>query len=217
MEKFYGTYIGKVIDNNDPEKGGRVRVFCSHPSIGNYYASQLTQQSVVFKFPGNEDFSADFIRLIKPYIPWARTSSPITGGSAPGRFDAANNFASRSSSVFSFGDSDQTLLNADGYETTPMEALRTADVNDAFAFPESAMVPSGNPYGATDYMAPTYANKPTGQFNIPRVGSTVSIQFINGDLNKPIVTGSANDTESTRLIMSDGDVPIGVPGDFENA
>lgn len=216
MDKLYGTYIGKVVDNNDPTEGGRVRVFCSHPSVGNYYSTQLNKTNIIYKFPGNEDFDANFIKLIKDYLPWCRIISPITGGSAPGKFDAANNQGSRSSNVINFGNSNQTLYNSDGYEITPMEALRNANVSDAFAFPEGAMVPNGNPYGATDYMAPTYASKPSGQFNIPRVGSTVSIQFINGDINKPIVTGSANDTESLRLIMKDGDIPIGIPGNFEN-
>jgi hypothetical protein len=216
MEKLYGTYIGKVVDNNDPIQGGRVRVFCSHPSIGNYYASQLNKLNIIYKFPGNEDFDANFIKIIREYLPWSRVISPITGGSAPGKFDAANNFASRSSNVINFDNSDQTIYNSDGYEITPMEALRAANVNDAFAFPEATMVPNGNPYGATDYMAPTYASKPSGQFNIPRVGSTVAIQFTNGDINKPIVIGSANDTETLKIIMNDGDIPIGVPGDFEN-
>lgn len=216
MNNLYGTYIGKVVDNNDPVKGGRVRVFCSHPSIGNYYSTQLNKTNVIYKFPGNEDFSADFIRLIREFLPWSRSLSPIAGGSAPGKFNASENFASRSSSNINFGNSTETLYNSDGYETTPMEALRNAEVSDAFAFPENAMVPNGNAYGATDYMAPTYAGKPSGHFNIPRVGATVAVQFLNGDINKPIIVGSANDTESMKSIMHDGDVPIGVPGNFEN-
>ena len=216
MEKFYGTYIGKVIDNQDPKQRGRVRVFCSNPHISNYYSSLITSKSVIYKFPGNAGFDAEFIKLVKEFLPWARMSQPITGGSAPGKFDAANNRATRSNNPENTGDSQNTQYNSDGYETTPMEALRGADVFDAFAFPEGSMVPKGNPYGATDYMAPTYANKPSGMFNVPRVGSTVTVQFINGDLNKPIITGNAIEGESFELAMKDGDAPIGVPGNFEN-
>lgn len=216
MDKFYGTYIGKVVDNNDPTGSGRVRVFCSNPGISDYYASLLNKTNVIYKFPGNEDFSSDFIRNVREFLPWARMVAPVVGGSAPGKFDAANNKASRTNDTQNFDNSTETLQNSDGYQVTPMEALRNAEVMDAFAFPENTMVPNGNPYGATDYMAPTYASKPSGMFNIPRVGSTVAIQFINGDLNKPMVMGAATDIESMKLIMNDGDVPIGLPGDFEN-
>lgn len=215
MKKLYGTYIGKVIDNNDPEEGGRVRVFCSHPQISNYYASLLTKSNVFYKFPGDEDLSAEFIRVVKPFIPWARIVQPLAGGSAPGKFDAENNAGTRSDSPTP-NQTGESMYNPDGYEVTPMEAMRHAEVFDAFAFPEATMTAQGNPYGATDYIGPTYSNKPSGMFNIPRVGSTVALQFINGDLNKPIVVGNAIEKESMQLIMKDGDVPYGMPGDFEN-
>ena len=69
MEHFFGTYIGKVIDNQDPGGGGRVRVFCSHPRISDYYATLMTTNQIEYKFPGNEDFSAEFIKVVKPYLP----------------------------------------------------------------------------------------------------------------------------------------------------
>jgi len=65
-------------------------------------------------------------------------------------------------------------------------------------------------------MGPTYASKPSGMYNIPRVGATVTVQFINGDLNKPIVTGHAIEKESAEEMFRDGDIEIGQPGEFEN-
>ena len=216
MEQFNGIYIGKIVDNRDPEEFGRVKVFCSNPNISNYYANLITSRHIEYKFPGNEGFDAEFIRTIKAFLPWARMIQPIMGGSAPGKFDAANNRATRSNNPENSANSPNTTFNSDGYDITPMEALRLAGVTDAFAFPEVAMVPKGNPYGATDYMAPTFASKPTGVFNIPRVGSTVSVQFINGDLNKPIITGNAIENESFYEANHDGGAPIGHPGNFEN-
>jgi hypothetical protein len=216
MKKLFGTYIGKVVDNNDPEKSGRVKVFCTHPEINNYYSSLLSKTTTQYKFPGNDDFSSDFINIIKPYLPWARIQQPLVGGSAPAKFDAQNNKASRTDDTESFTEEGSPTYNVDGYPITPMEALRYVEVSDAFAFPSATMCTKGNAYGATDYMAPTYVSKPTGMFNIPRVGATVSIQFLNGDINKPIITGNMIDSESSKLIMNDGNVPIGVPGDFEN-
>jgi hypothetical protein len=216
MNTFYGTYIGKVVDNQDPTGGGRVRVFCSHPKISNYYATLLTKNSIQYKFPGNEDFSGDFIRIIKQYLPWARQIQPIIGGSAPAKFKAETNTASRTNDTEKFEGSSNTQYNPDGYPITAMEAMRHAEVFDAFAFPEGTMVAKGNPYGATDYLGPTYANKPSGMYNIPRVGSTVAVQFMNGDLNKPLVVGNYQEKESFQEMMRDGDVGIGQPGTFEN-
>lgn len=216
MEKYYGTYIGKVVDNQDPIGGGRVRVFCSNPTINNYYASLIKAKQINYKFPGNDDFNNEFIKVIKPYLPWARLIQPIVGGSAPAKFEGETNTISRGNNTQNFGGSNNRLYNASGYEVTPMEAMRHAEVFDAFAFPEGTMVPKGNPYGATDYMAPVYASKPSGMYNIPRIGSTVAIQFINGDLNKPAVIGNSIETESFQEVMRDGSVDYGQPGDFEN-
>jgi hypothetical protein len=138
------------------------------------------------------------------------------GGSAPGKFKAETNERSRGNNPENFGNTSGTQFNPEGYEITPMEAMRHADVFDAFAFPEGTMSAQGNPYGATDYMGPTYASKPTGMYNIPRVGATVTVQFVNGDLNKPIITGHMIDTQSAEEIFKDGDVEIAQPGSFEN-
>jgi len=216
MENFYGIYIGKVVDNQDPEKGGRVRVFCSNPNISDYYATLMTKNSVIYKFPGNDDFTNEFIKVIKPFLPWARMIQPIIGGSAPAKFKAETNESSRSNDLEKFSGSPNTQYNPDGYPVTAMEAMRHAEVFDAFAFPEGTMVPKGNPYGATDYLGPTYANKPSGMFNIPRVGATVAIQFMNGDLNKPLVVGNYQEKESVEEMMRDGETNIGQPGKFEN-
>jgi len=216
MKKLIGIYIGKVVDNRDPLEGGRVKVFCTHPEVGNYYSSLISKQTTTYKFPGNEDFGSEFIKIIKEFLPWARIQQPLLGGSGPAKFDAQNNRSSRTNNIENFENSNDSNFNIDGYEITPMEAMRYTDVYDAFAFPSATMCPQGNPYGGTDYMAPTYGSKPSGMFNIPRIGSTVSLQFLNGDINKPIVTGNVIDIESSRLIMKDGDIPIGIPGDFEN-
>lgn len=217
MKRLFGTYIGKVVDNRDPEEGGRVKVFCTHPEVGNYYASLISKTTTKYKFPGNDDFSNEFIKIVREFLPWARIQQPLAGGSAPAKFDAQNNKASRTDNIDTFNEQGEPTFNVDGYNVTPMEAMRYAEIYDAFAFPATNMCPQGNAYGATDYMAPTYVSKPSGMFNIPRIGATVSIQFINGDINKPIVTGNVIDVESSRLIMKDGEVPIGIPGDFENA
>lgn len=216
MKKLYGTYIGKVVDNRDPIDGGRVKVFCTHPEVGDYYTSLISKTDTKYKFPGNNDFTNEFIKIVKEFLPWARIQQPLLGGSAPAKFDALNNRASRTNNISNFGDSNDPTYNIDGYEITPMEAMRYADIYDAFAYPAGTMCPQGNPYGGTDYIAPTYASKPSGMFNIPRVGASVSIQFINGDINKPIVVGNIIDVESSRLIMNDGNIPIGIPGNFEN-
>ena len=214
--KLTGVYIGKVVDNDDPKKGGRVRVFCSNPEVSNYYASLLQSTNVVYRFPGNDDMSGDFIRQIKPYLSWARVINPIIGGSAPGKFDAENNTASRTNDIQHFNTASSTQYNADGYRMTAMDAIVKAGVIDSFAFPEAGMNGSGFAGGATDYIANTYSSAPTGLYNVPRVGSTVGVIFLNGDINKPIVVGAVADVESMNLNLTDGGVDTGIPGNFEN-
>lgn len=217
MDDLTGVFVGKVVDNRDPLNGGRVRVFCSNPRIHNYYASLMTSKNIHYRFPGNDDLSSDFIRQIKPYLSWARIMGPVMGGSAAGKFDAANNFASRSNNIQSFGNSTSTLHNVDGRAVTPMEALMRTPIIDAFASPVSMMVAKGNAAGSTDYNANTFEGAPSGCYNIPRVGSTVGVIFLNGDINKPIVVGSITDIDSMNANMTDGGVPFGLPGNFESA
>ena len=50
MKKYYGNYIGIVIQNNDPDQAGKVKVFVPHisPTVYNQWINNSTNKS--FKF-----------------------------------------------------------------------------------------------------------------------------------------------------------------------
>lgn len=58
MKKFYGNYVGIVIQNNDPDKAGRVKIFVPHVTASVYKKWVETKINKKFKFPGGNIDSA---------------------------------------------------------------------------------------------------------------------------------------------------------------
>ena len=49
MKKYYGNHIGIVIQNNDPDKAGKVKVFVPHISSTIYIIIGLVKGKINFK------------------------------------------------------------------------------------------------------------------------------------------------------------------------
>jgi len=83
MNKYYGNYVGVVIQNNDPDMSGKVKVFVPHVSSTVYNDWVRGKDDKTIKFIGNnidEDITGilDDLKLI---LPWSECAAPLVGES----------------------------------------------------------------------------------------------------------------------------------------
>lgn len=93
--RYDGQYKGIVIQNNDPNNAGRVKVFV--PSVNMTILegwNESKDEDKKFTHLGqntNTSLSPDILQRLKESLPWARVSMPIFGMSTPGTYDNAKN------------------------------------------------------------------------------------------------------------------------------
>ena len=100
MTKYYSNYLGICLQNNDPEKRGRIKIFVPHISASLYTNWNQNIEDKVFSFLG-DDTNPDLQKVItelKNVLPWAECAAPIFGGSSSGRYNALTKKGSISSS-----------------------------------------------------------------------------------------------------------------------
>jgi hypothetical protein len=100
-EKYYGNYLGIVVQNNDPKKQGRVKIYIPHISVVvNDYAKlddNIEANNRSFRFPGSNiagDLTKSSIDLIKNELDWSTCAAPLVGESSSGRYNAFKDTAS---------------------------------------------------------------------------------------------------------------------------
>lgn len=77
--KYYGIYPAIVIQNNDPEKCGRVKVFI--PGITNTIYENWNSVNVDKEFSNINDSSLSVVlKELRDELPWATNVSPFFGG-----------------------------------------------------------------------------------------------------------------------------------------
>lgn len=100
MKKYYGNYLGIVVQNNDPDKRGRVKVFVPHISATVYSKWNESFRDKRFRFIGENLTSSlnEIIDDIKDILPWSECAVPITGAVGSGRYNANTKVGSISDS-----------------------------------------------------------------------------------------------------------------------
>jgi hypothetical protein len=92
---FNDIYKGIVIQNNDPEHAGRVKVFV--PSVNATLIKDWNdvkdedKKIVHLGENTNTSLTPDIIQRLRNVLPWARVSLPIFGMSTPGFYDNCKN------------------------------------------------------------------------------------------------------------------------------
>lgn len=76
--KFYGIYQGMVVQNNDPEKCGRVKIFI--PGVTNTIYDNWNSVSEDKSFSFINDLSSGVLEELRSVLPWAINASPVFGG-----------------------------------------------------------------------------------------------------------------------------------------
>lgn len=221
-EKIDGMWLGLIVQNNDPEKRGRVKVFIPHLSITVYEDWNKDKLDKNFVFPDkdtNEDLDK-ILPYLKQALPWAEVAGPIFGGSASGRYNAMTKKGSTSDSNYWDGGT-----YSEGFR--PLQNYVNENrVSDAFAKAKDGETVSRfiNPHAA-NYEPSDYSNLARGLFSPLNVGAHVWVFFEGGNPTSPVVFAVSQGEEDWKRIYSmnkntseeDKDfVAQDLPGAYEN-
>jgi len=230
--KYYGNYMGIVVQNNDPQYRGRVKVFVPHvtPTVYKNWTENSDQQPAVdrvFKFIGS-NVGSDLTNIIddlKQILPWAEVASPIAGESSAGRYHAASKKATTSDGSnfnYLFGDNSAQSpyqQNSDNIGEKPghIYDMATVNLSDAFNNPQLTNVNNVNKL-SYNYTPECYSNSGKGSFAIPNVGSHVWVFFNAGDPLKPVVFSASHGASEWNSIFDAtvGQPGLDYPGEWEN-
>ena len=213
MKKYYGQYLGIVIQNNDPEKRGRVKVFVPHVSTTIYDKWNKLAKDRNFVFPGKDNPDLNSITDdLKAVLPWAECAAPLFGGNASGRYQALNE--------------NGTTSDANGWDLlTQIEGDRPGqNYKDSIAYPDAFNETGShanrffNPY-SYQYTPAQYGNLARGLFTIPNVGAHVWVFFNAGLANCPVYFAASYGDEDWKRIYSisqDDENPIDYPDAYQN-
>ena len=190
--KNYGFFRGMVIQNNDPLRMGRIKVFI--PEFSAHIARKADMEPTISeaRFPGGGNIdtflTAEVREQLKSVLPWCEQASPLIGSGTSGVCDVKNDRATV----------------GEGYRGTPFESMGEESITPTgeSVSPKAALsvnaVPGGFGMGyktglADTYnesLAPTgYNNAVKGMLSIPKVGSHVWVFFENGNIQHPIYFG----------------------------
>jgi len=92
MKEYYGNYLGLCLNNNDPEKRGRVQVFIPHILPNLYKDWNEAEEDIKILCVGNnipDSLNGKTVEKLMTILPWAESASPVMGSSSPG--DLVNN------------------------------------------------------------------------------------------------------------------------------
>jgi hypothetical protein len=211
-EKQYGNFLGIVVQNNDPLKQGRVKIYIPHISVVvNDFAKlddNIEANNRSFRYPGSNiasDLTKPMLDLIKNELDWSTCAAPLVGESSSGRYNAFKDTASISDTnkieTFTPTTADDestedtedasdsvtdTMLNAEDVGESPGRKyeLQKLKLYDAFSGPieGSHETPNRANIFSYNYTPNTYSNKSKGSFSIPAVGAHVWCFFENGDI-----------------------------------
>ena len=205
MEKeFNSIYLGIVVQNNDPQKRGRVKVFVPHLSPTVY--QKWIQEDTDKFFESVDGQLQPIMDKLKIVLPWAEVSCPLTSENTSKRYNNYANIATVSDTN-SFAN-----LSASGSASTgEIYDQSSFRLNDAFS-DNSNNVNNINPY-SFNYKPNTYSNKAKGSFGIPSVGAHVYVFFRDGNTQFPVLIGTSFGKDDWQGIY---DNEVDYPGKFEN-
>lgn len=203
-KEFNSIYLGIVVQNNDPQKRGRVKVFVPHLSPTVY--ENWVGENIDKFFQSIDGQLQPIMAKLKTILPWAEVSCPLTSENTSKRY---NNYTNKAtvSDTNSF-----TNLSADG-STSSGEIYDQSNfrLSDAFS-DNSNNINNINPY-SFNYKPNTYSNKAKGSFGIPSVGAHVYVFFRDGNTQFPVLIGTSFGKDDWQGIY---DNEVDYPGKYEN-
>ena len=230
MNSYTGNYIGIVVQNNDPEKRGRVKVYVPHVNAAVYEKWYGVKQDKSYRFAGRNIDSnlSDILSDLKTILPWADQAAPLASQSSTGRYNAYNDVASVSDTntltnftpVSGF-EPKETSLNDEGIGESPakkyeIEGMRLHDAFDTADRDSLTGAKRPNKYSYS-YRPHSYSNAAKGVFCIPDVGAHVWVFFREGDPQHPTYWGTSLGQDDWTSVYGNEHVDsTDYPGSYEN-
>lgn len=216
MEIFNSFYIGIVVQNNDPEYRGRIKVWVPSVNATVYNKWNQVKLDRKFKFPGTaggvdaSDLSL-IIEELKDDLPWAEYCGSIVGEVASGVYnsntdtstvsDASFNYTLKNSNTTTTADSYK--LNNDGIGEKPGSVYEKYGAKLVDAFTDTANVKANQVnQNGTQYTPSTYSNAAKGLFAVPNVGAHVWVMFMEGITAYPVYFGASFGAEDFNSIFN---------------
>lgn len=221
-KKYFSIYRGIIIQNNDKNHAGMVKVWVPSVSPTSYEGIINIPKKRRIKLLGANTFSsltADLLEDFKIILPWASLGMSITNEGCSGRYNAR-------SDTYVSGDGQNILdndlnninfTNQNSESNLPMSEkpgaiFETQEYGLSDAFDGSNIQINKINSNSKNYKPSVYSNKSKGEFGIPNVGSHVVVQFFEGDPHFPFVTHLVYGKEDYESIYDVTDYP----GSYEN-
>ena len=228
MKTYPSIYVGIVVQNNDPDYRGRVKVWVPHVNSGAHNKWEVLQKDRSFKFPGlniDSDLSS-IINELKDCLPWAEYCAPMAGESAAGTYNAYSDKATVSDATFPYSLSGTSFSNSYTQFNLNNEKLGekpgyvyekySTKLTDAFTDTATNNTNNINQNGA-QYRPSTYSNAAKGIFAIPNVGAHVWVFFRDGMPMYPVYMGaSLGQDDFASVFKSDDGTYQDYPQTFES-
>ena len=213
-QQYLGFYNGIIVQNNDPDHAGKVKVWVPHisPTVYNGWMSNVTENKR-FKFLGAnvaEQFTM-IVEDLKIILPWSDIALPLTNEGSSGRYYANSQYGTISDS--NNFKSVSALKNTDSVGNKPayMYEQESTLLNDGFNNTDNNNNHL-NPF-TFNYKPNSYSNCVKGEFGIPSVGAHVWVFFREGDVNFPVVCFSSYGQSDWQSIYNSN---LDYPGESEN-
>lgn len=188
-EKHYGFFKGIIMQNNDPERRGRVKIAIPEFFVEHLRDAGLNADVYAARFVGGGNissvFDAETLKKFCSHLRWAEQAAPLLGGGTSGVFDAKNKVAT-------VGDGHRGILREpmgeesitpSGESVSPKAAMSIHGTQGGFD--QGARTGLCDVYNQS--YAPTAINNATkGSFSVPRVGAQVWVFFDHGSMLHPV-------------------------------
>jgi hypothetical protein len=200
MSSYNGFYVGLVIQNNDPEKRGRVKVFIPH--LNSHVVSEWLKKEGEKELEDVEFVSLDLalnpaiqriLPKLKDTLPWAEYAGAIFGGNSSSRYNDSTKKAYTENH-------NQWNKKEPAFKHRPASGFSNANPPKD-GFDDHLKVKQTNPY-AYAYDASDYSTLASGSFSIPNVGANVWCFFESGDINCPVFFAAAYGQEDIKRIFT---------------
>lgn len=228
MKGYNSIYLGIVLQNNDPEYRGRVKVWVPQVNSSIYNKWADLKKDCNFKFPGkniDSDLSI-IIKHLKDELTWAEFCNPLAGQSATGYYNSHDDKATTSDAAYPYSLSGSNFsehytqfnLNSEKIGEKPGSVYEKYDIKLTDAFTDTAANKTNavNQNGA-QYRPSTYSNAAKGMFSIPNVGAHVWVFFRDGIPTYPVYFGSSvGEDDFKSIFKSEDDAYQDYPQTFES-
>ena len=229
-KKYTGFYLGYVVQNNDPDRAGKVKIFIPTlmPTLAGI-PEEIDKEDADIKIDF-KDFStlpAEVINKLKNILPWARQISPLIGSGASSSYNTESHTVTTVDNPIQRLEFAKKLKakgqpvndpKSTGFTLQQSDFILSAGHTKDETIDNVPVTPTTDPDNSA-MMPELYSNQAKGMFSIPSVGSLVWVFFETGEWDLPVYFGyhySSSEWKSIYGADNEGFRGTDYPNNFEN-